>query len=83
MKAYTFDSNLFKATPGGYCASFGYNPDKTYGSNPEQIVVTGNIFERGPTGKCAQYGAGTSFLATAPGSVWRGNIWDDGTPLNP
>ena len=81
---YRFEGNLFVATPGGYCASFGYNPGgKPYGDRPRGIVVADNVFQRGVTGRCGQYGAATSFLQSAPGNVWKDNRWDDGAPLPP
>lgn len=73
----TYDSNLFVASPGGYCLAAGFNPSKPYGSNPTNIRITGNVFQRGPSRKCASFGPVTSFLA-ANGNVWTGNTWDDG-----
>jgi hypothetical protein len=78
---YTFDRNLFMSTSGGFCGSFGWNPNKKFGSDPANIVVSKNVFQRGPHGKCGIWGAGTSFKPGA-GSVWSGNTWDDGTPLS-
>jgi hypothetical protein len=78
-----FDNNLFVATPsGGYCGTFGYNPSKTYGSNPSNVSVTSNVFQRGASGKCAVWGPVTSFL-DANGNVWSGNRYDDGTAITP
>ena len=79
----TFDQNLFLATPsGGYCGTFGYNPSKTYGTNPTNIYVTGNVFQKGANGKCGVYGPNTSYL-DANGNTWTGNTWDDGTATMP
>ncbi|PRZ42492.1 hypothetical protein CLV47_105114 [Antricoccus suffuscus] len=81
LKDITYDGNLLVATPGGYCLSAGYNPAKSFGSNPTRIVVRNNIFARGSTGKCGSYGPATSFLANGTGNVWSNNKWDDGSPL--
>ncbi len=79
----TFEQNLFVATPsGGYCGTFGYNPGKTYGSNPANIHVTGNVFQRGTNQKCGVFGPVTSFL-DANGNTWSANRYDDGTAITP
>jgi hypothetical protein len=73
----TVNRNLFVATPAGYCGTFGYNPGKTYGSNPTNVSVTNNIFQRGSNNKCGGFGPATSFLA-ANGNVWNNNKFTDG-----
>lgn len=79
----TFDKNLFMATPsGGYCGSFGYNPSKPYGSNPTNITVSNNVFQKGSNGHCGIFNAVTSYTA-ANGNSWSNNKYDDGTVLNP
>lgn len=80
---FRFEHNLVKATPGGFCASFGHNPGKKFGSNPNHIAVIDNVFERGASGKCGVYGATTSFFAAGKGNVFSGNTWDDGSPMRP
>jgi hypothetical protein len=83
LQDITISNNLFMATPsGGYCGSFGYNPGKPYGSNPTDIAVTNNVFQRGPNNKCGVYDATTSFLV-GNGNTWSGNVWDDGGTINP
>jgi hypothetical protein len=79
----TIEDNLFRATTGGYCGSFGYNPGKEFGEDATRIVVRGNVFERGPHGRCGVYGAVTSFWVEGAGNVWEGNTWDDGRPVPP
>jgi hypothetical protein len=81
----TIDRNLFKArsTGASYCLHAGYNPTKPYGSNPTNIDVTGNVFERGTNNKCGIYGPVTSFLASGSGSTWTGNTWDGGGAVTP
>jgi hypothetical protein len=81
LTRFTFERNLFLATPGGYCTSFGYNPGKPFGANPTFIVVTGNVWTRGPNGKCGSYGPTTSFDPRGEGNVWSGNVWEDGSVL--
>jgi hypothetical protein len=75
--------NLFHATAGGWCGSFGENPQKPFGSASSAIVVADNVFEHGSTGKCGAFGAATSFAGQHPGNVWSGNHWDDGAPVAP
>jgi hypothetical protein len=83
LKDFRFEDNLVLSTPGGYCASFGYNPGAKHGDNPTNIVVIGNVFQRGTTGKCGVWGAATSFLEAGAGNVWQDNTWEDGAPLQP
>ncbi len=78
----TINNNLFVATPsGGYCGSFGHNPGKPF-PTPSNVVVTNNIFQRGPGGVCGIWGPATSFLAGS-GSSWSNNKYDDGSVVNP
>jgi hypothetical protein len=81
LSKFTFEHNLFLSTPGGFCTSFGLNHGKPFGDNPTFIVVTDNVWERGPNGNCAVYGPTTSFDAGGEGNVWRGNVWEDGTAV--
>ena len=73
------DANLFKATTGGYCGTFGYNAAKPYGKGATNIVVTDNVFEKGPRGKCGVWGPVTSVPSEA---VFTGNRWVDGTTIS-
>jgi hypothetical protein len=75
------ERNLLRATPGGFCGSFGHNPQKPFGTDPARVVVRDNVFEKGVDGKCGVFGAATSFLATGQGNEWVGNRWDDGSPM--
>jgi len=83
LRNFRFEDNLVEATPGGYCASFGQNPGKKFGSDPSHIVVLNNVFQRGHSGKCGVYGATTSFFGEGKGNVFKGNTWDNGSPLRP
>lgn len=78
----TVNNNLMLATYGAYCTSFGYNPGKTYGSNPTNIIVTNNIWQRGTSGFCGQISPTTSYL-NANGNQWMNNKYDDGAIVNP
>jgi hypothetical protein len=81
---YTIDGNLFVANRGAsYCLYAGYDPGKPYGSNPTNIVVTNNVFQRGANGKCGQYGPVTSFKNGGSGNAWSNNRWEDGTAVTP
>jgi hypothetical protein len=79
----TIEDNLFRATTGGYCGSFGHNPGKEFGEAATGIVVRGNVFERGETGMCGVYGAVTSFNGEGTGNEWTDNTWDDESPVQP
>src|SRR5690606_38203267 len=77
----TVTGNLFKATPGGYCGTFGYNEGKPYGTSPTGIVVTDNVFEPGSGGKCGYWGPVTGF-SSGEGNKWSGNRWLDGSAIS-
>ncbi|GIJ79389.1 hypothetical protein SAMN05443287_101955 [Micromonospora phaseoli] len=81
---YTIQDNLFVASAQmSYCFYGGFDEHKDYGTQVSGIVVTGNVFQRGKNGKCGGYGPATSWARSAPGNVWRGNVWSDGKPLPP
>jgi hypothetical protein len=67
------------STQPGYCLNPGYYPGKPY-PNPSNIVVTNNVFARGPNGKCGEYGASNTWL-NGSGNVWSGNTYDDGKAM--
>jgi hypothetical protein len=79
----TVEENLFRATPGGYCGSFGLNPAKPFGRASQGIRVVQNVFERGPSTKCGVFGAVTSFDESAVGNSWHQNRWSDGGVVGP
>ena len=84
VERVTIENNLLKANDSSisYCAYGGYQPSKPYPVST-YIVYRGNTFERGPNGRCGVYGPVTSWLASAAGNEWSGNVFDDGTPVNP
>lgn len=75
-------SNLFKSnsTGAGYCLQAGWAPGKQY-PDPEKVVVSDNVFERGENGKCGIFGPFTAFNPAGLGNVWSNNAWDDGQSL--
>jgi hypothetical protein len=78
----TIDNNLFVGNAGAsFCSYGGSTSGKPYSTGTNNIVFTDNVFQRGPTGKCGRYGVIASFDPSAPGNVWSGNKWDDGTDL--
>lgn len=86
----TVDRNLLVATTVGgfyYCAYGGEHAPAYSEPQEHDIKFTNNVFQRGPTGKCGGLTAGgsgwaiTSFDSSAPGNVWSGNVWDDGTAV--
>lgn len=77
----TITDNLIDGGPDGsmsYCIYGGSTQGKPY-PNAHDIVIKDNIFKRGPSKKCGIYGPVTSFDSNAPGNVWSGNLWDDGS----
>lgn len=78
----TIDSNLLLSTPsGGYCAYLGHDPGKPFGSNPSNVKVMNNYFQKGTSGKCGSNAAVTSFL-NANGNVFTGNKFTDGMQVS-
>lgn len=87
VKNNTVEGNLFKATPGGYCAYAGGTSGKPYSSaadNATYVVFKDNVFEKGTaSGKCGWWGPVTDYAAGRTGNVWTNNKWDDGSVVNP
>lgn len=87
VKNNTVTNNLFKATPGGFCAYGGATNGKPFSGaadNATNIVFKDNVFERGnDSGKCGWWGAITDFATGRTGNVWTNNKWDDGAILTP
>jgi hypothetical protein len=77
------DNNLFKANASSisFCAYGGYIPGKPYPISTN-VRFLNNVFERGVNGMCGTFGPVTSFLPSATGNEWSGNVWDDGTALS-
>lgn len=92
IKNNTVDNNLFRATPGGYCAYGGATAGKPFSGDPTNatgIKFRGNVFEKGTvlgdhgTFTCGFYGAITDFEPGRAGNEWTNNTYDDGSVLTP
>jgi hypothetical protein len=84
----TIERNLFVANPVGlgFCAYGGGTGGKPYSGDPANatyIVFRDNVFQRGSNGLCGQWGPVTDFAAGRVGNVWTGNVYDDGTVVDP
>jgi len=78
----TITHNLFiGSTSPSYCLYAGTDPGKRY-PTATNITITGNTFQRGPTGKCGYYGPVAKW-APGNGNTWTNNTYDDGTPITP
>ncbi|WP_114424252.1 DUF4082 domain-containing protein [Nocardioides houyundeii] len=80
IRDVTVEGNLFVSSPAGYCLYGGYDPGKPFGGQASNVRVTGNVFARGSSGKCAVYGAAAA-VAGGGSNVFTGNTWDDGRPV--
>ncbi|MQW74796.1 DUF4082 domain-containing protein [Nocardioides sp. dk4132] len=75
--------NLFLASTGGTCAYGGSSAGKPFSLLARDIRFIDNVFQRGETGNCGVWAPVMDFDAAAPGNVWSGNTWEDGTPVTP
>jgi hypothetical protein len=73
--------NLFLASTGATCAYGGSSAGKPYSDDANNIRFIDNVFQRGPNGRCGSYGPILDYDRNAPGNVFRGNPYDDGTPI--
>jgi hypothetical protein len=78
IRYFTIDGNLLN-TNGSYCFYGEGGPGKSYSS--DHITFTNNTFGRDVYPKCGFYGPVTYFDSSAPGNVWSGNVWADGTTV--
>jgi hypothetical protein len=86
----TVSKNLLVAT---MYASYCLYPSSDPGYKPgimTHMVVTDNVFQRGPNGKCAMFGPvyGWDRPSETPdsdgyGNAWYGNMWNNGQALQP
>lgn len=84
----TVSGNLFVAsTSAAYCS---YPAGGGQGALTQYMVWTNNVFQRGTNNLCAVFGPINSWISQTSNpagdgyqNVWSGNIWDDGTTLNP
>ena len=75
--------NLFLASTGAVCAYGGSSGGKPYSNAANNIRFIGNVFQRGPNGRCASYGPVMDYNPSAPGNVWSGNTWQGGGAVTP
>lgn len=75
------EGNLFLPGSASYCAYGGSTKKKPFSNGTRDIRFIDNVFARGKSGKCGIYGPVGSFDPSRPGNSWRGNIWDDGSPI--
>jgi hypothetical protein len=84
----TITDNLFMANPAGigYCSYGGATRTKPFSDAPTNatyIKFIDNVWQKGPDGKCGEYGPVTDFDKTRTGNEWTGNKFDDGTVIAP
>lgn len=84
----TIANNLFLSNNAGagFCVYGGGTQGKPFSNDPNNatyIVFQNNVFQKGANGKCGTWGAVTDFIPGRTGNVWNGNVWDDGTVVNP
>jgi len=41
------------------------------------------VFTKGSNGRCGVYGTTDAFGVDAPGNIWTGNVFSDGTVVEP
>lgn len=70
----------------GFCAYGGGTTGKPFSGDPTNAtfqVFTDNVWQRGITRKCGDYGPITDFIVGRTGNVWTGNVWTDGATVPP
>jgi hypothetical protein len=78
------ENNYFPASPdSAYCVYGGSSQGKPYSNQASNIVFRNNVFEKGPTGHCAWWGAVGDWDGSRPGNVWTNNKYTDGTNVIP
>jgi hypothetical protein len=75
--------NFLGANPDAAFCTYGGEKPPSATPHSDHVVYKDNIFQRGPNGKCADYGPVNAFELANPGNQWIGNTWDDGTPVAP
>lgn len=83
----TIQNNLFLANPVGiaYCTYGGATQTKPFSNDPQNatnIKFLSNVWQKGSSGKCGQFGPITDWNGARTGNVQTGNIWDDGSALD-
>lgn len=75
--------NYFADVASGYCTYGGSTQGKKYSAGVNGIIFRDNTWQKNVKGTCGSYGPVTSFDSAAPGNVWSGNRWTDGTLILP
>jgi hypothetical protein len=71
-------------TNSSFCAYGGNSTGKPFSDDPSNgthIQFLGNVFQRGPSGLCGDFGTIGDFSNTKVGNAATGNLYDDGTPV--
>lgn len=77
------ERNVFLTTTGGACAYGGSSAGKAY-PDADHIRFVDNVFQRtAARPHCGYWFPIASFDTSAPGNVWRGNVWSDGGVVPP
>jgi hypothetical protein len=77
----TIDGNWLGGSTGiSYCFYGGESPSKGF-PHADHVVFQNNVFQRGVTGHCGDYGPVTGFNVNGPGNVWSNNTYDNGVPV--
>ncbi|GGR48772.1 hypothetical protein J2S40_000310 [Nocardioides luteus] len=77
------ERNVFLTTTGGACAYGGSSEGKAY-PDADHIRFVDNVFQRtAARPNCGYWFPIASFDTSAPGNVWRGNVWSDGGVVPP
>jgi hypothetical protein len=75
--------NLILSESGGYCAYGGSTAGKAFSGFTRDITFTGNVWQKGTSGRSCRWGPITSFDVNAPGNLWADNRFDDGSVVVP
>ena len=75
INTVVFTSNLITATPGGYSATWGCNPGKSF-PTPSSVVATNNVFQVQANGNGGYYGTNTGWFV-GNGDTWSNNTRQD------
>jgi hypothetical protein len=79
------DTGQTGPTPVSFCIYGGASPKPFSGdpSNATNQVFTQNVWQRGLSNKCGDFGPVTDFNTAKAGNVWSGNMWTDGATVPP
>lgn len=75
------EGNLFQSGTASFCAFGGSTRGKPFSDEARDIRFINNVFQRDEAGSCGIHAPIEAFDPDAPGNLWEGNVWDDGTAL--